>query len=73
MGQAHYTIVGGEGNWMVEHDGETSMAYATKEAAFEAAVAPASNAIHAGHEVLIKVPGKQSADEPWLGQQQIPK
>ena len=69
MGQARYTIFGTEGAWYVEHDGERSQAYVTKEAAFEAAVPPASNAIHAGHEVVIRVPGQQYSDEPKLGQE----
>jgi hypothetical protein len=72
MKRAQYTIVGHDGSWRVEHDGELSMPYATKEAAFEAAVAPASNALHAGLEVLIHVPGKQGPDETWLGQQKTP-
>jgi hypothetical protein len=69
MGRAVYTIVGSEGAWSVEHDGEISMSYASKEAAFEAAVAPASNSLHEGHEVIIRVPGQQAPDEPWLGTQ----
>jgi hypothetical protein len=67
MGRAVYTIVGREGAWSVEHEGETGMSYQSKEAAFEAAVAPASNSLHEGHEVIIRVPGKQAPDEPWLG------
>jgi|tagenome__1003787_1003787.scaffolds.fasta_scaffold20824057_2 hypothetical protein len=73
MGQALYQVVGHDGAWVVEHDGIQSQSYATKEAAFEAAVAPASNALHAGHEVIIKVPGQQSAEEPWLGQHETPE
>jgi len=69
MGQAVYLVVGHEGAWAVEHDGQMSQSYATKEAALEAAVAPASNALHSGHEVIIRVPGQQDPDEPWLGQQ----
>jgi hypothetical protein len=72
MDKAQFIIVGREGDWRVEHDGEFSIAYATKEAAFEAAVAPASTALHAGLEVLIRVPGQQSADETLLGQQETP-
>jgi hypothetical protein len=40
----------------VSHDGQAEGEYATKEAAFEAAVAAASLAIKQGHEVSISVP-----------------
>ncbi|MCS0501233.1 DUF2188 domain-containing protein [Ancylobacter mangrovi] len=52
-----FRISGSEAEWHVERNGETSIPYATKEAAFEAAVAAASNAIRNGHEVVIVVPG----------------
>lgn len=66
-----YRVVGAEGAWRVAHDdgtgaGQTGMAYATKEAAFEAAVSAASNAIKAGHDVSIVVPGADT-DESALG------
>lgn len=66
-----YRVVGTEGVWHVAHTDEagadqTSMAYATKEAAFEAAVSAASNAIKAGNDVSILVPGAR-ADESALG------
>nr|WP_307060212.1 hypothetical protein [Ancylobacter vacuolatus] len=48
---------GSEGQWRVDSDGEVGMAYASKEAAFEAAVAAASNAIRDGYDVTITVPG----------------
>lgn len=62
-----YRIVGAQGAWRVAHDDETSsdetiMAYVTKEAAFEAAVSAASNAIRAGHEVSILVPGSYTGE-----------
>lgn len=57
MGLASYRIVGTEGNWTVEHDGQSPNRYETKEAAFEAAVAAASLALRQGHEVLVAAPG----------------
>ena len=41
MGLARYRILGTAGTWTVEHDGKSPNNYATKEAAFEAAVAAA--------------------------------
>lgn len=67
MGSALYVVVQTEDGWAVEHDGTVGMSYLTKEAAFEAAVPPASLALHEGHEVTIRVPGKQAAEEPALG------
>jgi hypothetical protein len=66
MAKAAYKIVRHEDGWAVQHDHDISQAYATREAAFEAAVAPASNAIKTGSAVSIEVeePGK---DEPALG------
>ncbi|MCS0494014.1 hypothetical protein NVS89_02820 [Ancylobacter sp. MQZ15Z-1] len=61
-----YRISGSEADWHVERNSETSIPYATKEAAFEAAVAAASNAIRDGHEVVIVVPGAR-AGESMLG------
>lgn len=61
---AHYRLRGSEGQWRVESDGEAGMAYASKEAAFEAAVAAASNAIRDGYDVTITVP---SAGGTMLG------
>lgn len=52
--------------WGVSHDGAISGSYMTKEAAFEAAVGPASNAIKDGHAVQITVEGS-AANEPALG------
>jgi hypothetical protein len=46
--------------YAVEHDGEIEGSYATREAAFEAIVAPASNAIKDGLSVAIEIPRKQS-------------
>lgn len=41
----------------METDGRAGMSYASKEAAFEAAVAAATNAIRDGQDVVIAVPG----------------
>lgn len=54
--QAVYRVLPTEGGYCVEHDGERSGPYFTREAAFEAAVFPASNAIKAGADVTIEVP-----------------
>ena len=40
------------------HDGDVEGEYATKEAAFESAVAAASLAIREGHEVHVSVPSR---------------
>jgi len=58
MGLAQYAIVPVRKQWGVLHDGEIRSEYATKEAAFEAAVAAASTAIRQGHEVHVSVPAR---------------
>ena len=63
MDCAVYTIVGGIGNWSVAYDGALAGSCATKEAAFEATVSAASNAIKAGLCVQIEVPGSSSAEQ----------
>jgi hypothetical protein len=67
MGRAYYSIVklNGTDHWAIRHDGKLCGNYATKEAAFEAAVAPASNAIKEGLAVTISVDGTEST-EPTL-------
>jgi hypothetical protein len=67
MGRAYYSIVklNGTGHWAIRHDGKLCGDYATKEAAFEATVTPASNAIKEGHAVTISVDGTE-ATEPVL-------
>ena len=57
MDTEHYEIVEHEGHWHVEYDGKSGMAYVTKEAAFEAAFAGATNAVKAGHDVTIHAAG----------------
>lgn len=57
MQREHYEVVGHEGHWHVEYNGQIGMAYATREAAFDAAFAGATNAVKAGHDVTIHVSG----------------
>ena len=58
MGLAQYAIVPLHDQWGVLHDGDVNGEYATKEAAFEAAVAAASLAMRQGHEVHVSVPAR---------------
>jgi hypothetical protein len=67
MGLAQYQIVPQGDEWGVLHDGDVKNRYATKEAAFEAAVAAASLAIREGHEVHISVPDRCSGNRTVLG------
>jgi hypothetical protein len=62
MGQAVYKIVETKDGWGVSHHGKVSGSYMTKEAAFEAAVGPASNAIKEGHAVQISVEGSATGE-----------
>jgi hypothetical protein len=66
MGRANYDIVRHHDGWGVAHEGEVTGGYVTKEAAFEAAVLPASNAIKQGHAVTITVAGSGDGS-PALG------
>jgi hypothetical protein len=66
MAEAVYKIVAHNGGWGVLHDGSVSGDYITKEAAFEAVVGPASNAIKMGQTVTITVEGSDRG-EPSLG------
>jgi hypothetical protein len=59
MGLAQYAIVPVHHEWGVLHDGDVNGQYATKEAAFEAAVAAASLAMRQGHEVHVSVPARE--------------
>ncbi|ETR76590.1 hypothetical protein X566_02260 [Afipia sp. P52-10] len=59
MGQALYRVLPvRKGEWGIDHDGKVTGSYATREAAFEAAVASASLAIHEGHRVEVIVDGQ---------------
>jgi hypothetical protein len=66
LAMALYKIVSHKGGWGVFHDGSVSGDYITKEAAFEAIIGPASNAIKMGQAVVISVEASQSG-EPSLG------
>jgi hypothetical protein len=55
MKTANYNIVRSGDSWAIDHDGVLEGDYVTKEAAFEAVVAAASNSIKAGFGVSIKV------------------
>jgi hypothetical protein len=59
MGLAQYAIVPVRDEWGVLHDGEINGKYATKEAAFESAVAAASTAMRQGHEVHVSAPARE--------------
>lgn len=60
MGLASYEIIGDAGEWRISHDGKAENVYATKESAFEAAVAAASLALRQGHEIQITAPGRDA-------------
>ena len=62
MGLAQYSIVSAQDQWSVLHDGKCEGEYATKEAAFESAVAAASLAVRQGHEVHLSVPGREEGE-----------
>jgi uncharacterized protein (DUF58 family) len=57
MASANYRIVPRDGGWGVDHNGRTAGPYASKEAALEAALGSAMNAIKEGYEVNLTVPG----------------
>src|SRR5262245_54287011 len=61
MAEAVYKIVAHNGGWGVLHGGTVSGDYITKEAAFEAVVGLASNAIKNGQAVTITVEGRERA------------
>jgi len=53
----HYSVIRKDSSsWTVDHDGDVGGEYASKEAAFEAIVAAASNSIRDGAGVTITVP-----------------
>ena len=60
MGTAAYRIETHKGGWGVSHDGDIVGPYETKEAAFEATVAAASNAMREGHSIEITAPGREA-------------
>jgi len=62
MGLAQYALVPLRNQWGVLHDGNIHGEYATKEAAFESAVAAASTAVRQGHEVHLSVPAREEGN-----------
>jgi hypothetical protein len=60
MGLAQYAVVPIRDEYGVLHDGEIKAHYATREAAFESAVAAASLALREGHEVHVSVPAREA-------------
>ena len=67
MGFASYAIISTDKGWGILHDGDVEGDYATKEAAFESAVAAASLAIREGHEVHVSVPSREASNRATLG------
>ena len=67
MGRASYAVLEQGDKWIVLHDGESNGDFATKEAAFESAIAAASLAIRQGHEVSVTAPGRRSGNETTTG------
>ncbi len=65
MGLAQYAVVPVRDQYGVLHDGEITAEYATREAAFESAVAAASLAIRQGHEVHVSVPARDEGGAAW--------
>lgn len=67
MGLASYAIIATDTGWGILHDGDVEGEYATKEAAFESAIAAASLAIREGHEVHVSVPSRDAGNRTALG------
>jgi hypothetical protein len=67
MGLATYAIIAVGPRWGILHDGNVEGDHATKESAFEAAVAAASLAIRQGHEVHVSVPGRDEGNGTATG------
>ena len=67
MGVAEYRVISRGDGWSVLHDGSAANDYASKEAAFESAVAAASLALREGHEVCVTVPGREAGNGTALG------
>ena len=63
MGLATYAVIDHQSRWVVLHDGNPEGDFATKEAAFEAAVA----AIREGHEVHVSAPGREAGNGTSFG------
>jgi hypothetical protein len=67
MGLAQYAVIAVGDHWGVLHDGNVEGDFATKESAFESAIAAASLAIREGHEVHVSVPGRDAGNRTALG------
>jgi hypothetical protein len=65
MSKVTYRIVRKGKSWAIDHDGQMEGEYATKEGAFEAAVAAGSNSIREGLEVTISVPKRASGEDAF--------
>jgi hypothetical protein len=65
MADATYEVMRYEGGWGVGYHGGVAGPFASKEAALEAALGPAMNAIKQGHDVGLIVPGSEG--ETTLG------
>jgi hypothetical protein len=68
MSETAYRITRSAKSWVIERDGKAEGDYATKEAAFEAAAAAASNAIKDGLGVRISVPERAPGESALGGQ-----
>ena len=66
MANATYKVIPHEGGWGVDHQGRVAGPFASKEAALEAALGPAMNAIKEGHDVSLTIPGS-GGTESTLG------
>jgi hypothetical protein len=60
MGIAAYRIGPYQGGWGVAHDGSMVGPYESKEAAFEATVMAATNAMREGHAIKISAPSREA-------------
>ena len=67
MGLAQYAVIAVADHWGVLHDGNVEGDFATKESAFESAIAAASLAIREGHEIHVSVPGRDVGNGTALG------
>lgn len=64
MSIANYEVVPSGSGWVIRHDDSTGLVYATKEAAFEAAMAAASLAMRNGFEVHVGAASRE-AEITW--------
>jgi phosphotransferase system HPr-like phosphotransfer protein len=67
MGLAQYAVIAVDDRWGVLHDGSVEGDFATKESAFESAIAAASLTIRQGHEIRVSVPGRDAGNGTALG------